>query len=211
MVLENNPDGDVLQLTLPATSIFGKEDGDKRGLQAYARYLAVQSPPVNPEQIVTRMKFDIQSESPKLTFQPQRWLTEDEYEISLKQGANPDADRAVVMTAAQADGVKAAPMRIAGTAPKPVAKPMGEMMDEDDTAAVAKAKVAFADNCISVAEVVAEVVVVVVALVVVVAVVFFNFFISRKPRTIAEAAESPQPTVSPRVTCGDFIRILSID
>jgi hypothetical protein len=140
VVLENNPDGDVLQLTLPATSIFGKEDGDRRGLQAYARYLAAQSPPVNPEQIVTRMKFDIQSESPKLTFQPQRWLTEEEYEVSLKQGTNPDADRAVVMTAAQADGVKPTPMKIAGAAPKPVAKPMGEMMDEDDTAAVAEVK-----------------------------------------------------------------------
>jgi len=119
---------------------FGKEDGDRRGLQAYARYLAAQSPPVNPEQIVTRMKFDIQSESPKLTFQPQRWLTEEEYEVSLKQGTNPDADRAVVMTAAQADGVKPTPMKIAGAAPKPVAKPMGEMMDEDDTAAVAEVK-----------------------------------------------------------------------
>ena len=118
VVLENNPDGDVLQLTLPATSIFGKEDGDKRGLQAYARYLSVQSPPVNPEQIVTRMKFDTKAESPKLTFQPQRWLTEDEYEISLKQGANPDADRAVVMTVAQADGVKSAPpMALIGKSP----------------------------------------------------------------------------------------------
>jgi len=50
------------------------------------------------------------------------------------------ADRAVVMTAAQADGVKPTPMKIAGAAPKPVAKPMGEMMDEDDTAAVAEVK-----------------------------------------------------------------------
>jgi hypothetical protein len=30
VVLANDPEGDVLQLTLPATSIFGKEDGDKR-------------------------------------------------------------------------------------------------------------------------------------------------------------------------------------
>ena len=51
VVLANNPDGDVLQVTLPATSIFGKEEGDKRPLQAYARYMAAQTPPVNLDAI----------------------------------------------------------------------------------------------------------------------------------------------------------------
>jgi hypothetical protein len=140
VVLANNPEGDVLQLTLPATSIFGKEEGDKRPLQAYARFLAAQTPPVNPEQIVTRMKFDTKAESPKLFFAPTRWLTDDEYPIAVTQGDSDDAKKAVTLTVAQADGVKAAPMNIAGAAPKPVTKPMGEMMDEDDTAAMAEVK-----------------------------------------------------------------------
>ena len=119
VVLANDPDGDVLQLTLPATSIFGKEDGDKRPLQAYARFLAVQSPPVNPEQIVTQMRFDTKAESPKLFFKPVRWLTEDEYATVVAQGNSPEAQRAVVMTAAQADGVKpkAAPLALPGKNP----------------------------------------------------------------------------------------------
>ena len=142
VVLANNPEGDVLQLTLPATSIFGKEEGDKRPLQAYARFLAAQTPPVNPEQIVTRMKFDTKAESPKLFFAPTRWLTDDEYPIAVTQGDSEDAKKAVTLTVAQADGVKAAPMNIAGAAPKPVTKPMGEMMDEDDTAAMAEVKAA---------------------------------------------------------------------
>jgi hypothetical protein len=142
VVLANNPEGDVLQLTLPATSIFGKEEGDKRPLQAYARFLAAQTPPVNPEQIVTRMKFDTKAESPKLFFAPTRWLTDEEYPIAVTQGDSDDAKKAVTLTVAQADGVKAAPMNIAGAAPKPVAKPMGEMMDEDDTAAMAEVKAA---------------------------------------------------------------------
>ena len=142
VVLANNPEGDVLQLTLPATSIFGKEEGDKRPLQAYARFLAAQTPPVNPEQIVTRMKFDTKAESPKLFFAPTRWLTDDEYPIAVAQGESDDAKRAVTLTVAQADGVKAAPMNIAGAAPKPVTKPMGEMMDEDDAAAMAEVKAA---------------------------------------------------------------------
>jgi len=142
VVLANNPEGDVLQLTLPATSIFGKEDGDKRPLQAYARFLAAQTPPVNPEQIVTRMKFDTKAESPKLFFAPTRWLTDDEYPIAVTQGDSDDAKKAVTLTVAQADGVKAAPMNIGGAAPKPVTRPMGELMDEEEAAAVAQVKAA---------------------------------------------------------------------
>jgi hypothetical protein len=118
VVLANDPEGDVLQLTLPATSVFGKEEGDKRPLQAFARYLAVQSPPINPEQIVTRMRFDTKAESPKLFFQPMRWLTDDEYTSVKQQSTSADAARAIVMTVAAADGVsKSAPLALAGKSP----------------------------------------------------------------------------------------------
>ena len=138
VVLENNPDGDVLQLTLPATSVFGKEEGDKRPLQAFARYLALQTPPINPEQIVTRMRFDTKAESPKLFFQPMRWLTDDEYAVVQKQAATVDAQRAVVMTVAQADGVaKAAPMALPGKAPT---QTVAEAFEEDEAEAVAETK-----------------------------------------------------------------------
>ena len=134
VVLANNPEGDVLQLTLPATSIFGKEEGDKRPLQAYARFLAAQTPPVNPEQIVTRMKFDTKAESPKLFFAPTRWLTDEEYPIAVTQGESDEAKKAVTLTVAQADGVKAAPMAIPGAAPKAAAKPAPAVEEEDDEA-----------------------------------------------------------------------------
>ena len=68
VVLANDIEGDVLQLTLPATSIFGKEEGDSRPLQAYARWLAAQS--INPEMVVTRMKFDTKAAVPKLSSNP---------------------------------------------------------------------------------------------------------------------------------------------
>ena len=135
VVLANNPEGDVLQLTLPATSVFGKEDGDKRPLQAYARYLALQNPPVNPEQIVTRMKFDTKAEAPKLHFAPTRWLTEDEYAIVKTQSESEDAKRAIQQNVAQQDGVKAAaPLKLEG-------KPLTAVVEEDDdtSAPVAKA------------------------------------------------------------------------
>lgn len=139
VVLANNPEGDVLQVTLPATSIFGKEDGDKRPLQAYARAMAAQTPPVNLDSIVTRMKFDTKAESPKLIFAPVRWLTDEEFEIVQTQSTSKDAEKAVSSTPAAADGVTApAPLAIEGK--RPVAKPMGEMMDEDEAEAVAEVK-----------------------------------------------------------------------
>jgi hypothetical protein len=135
VVLADSPEGDVLQLTLPATSIFGKEEGDKRPLQAYARFLAAQTPPVNPEQIVTRMKFDTKAESPKLFFAPVRWLTDEEYAIAKQQGDSTDASRAVVMTVAAADGVKPSAMAaLPGKAPVVVEE------DDEDAAPAPKAK-----------------------------------------------------------------------
>jgi len=142
VVLENNIEGAVLQLTLPATSVFGKEDGDKRPLQAFARNLALQNPPISPEMVVTRMKFDTKAEAPKLHFAPNRWLTPEEYEIVKAQGESDEAKRAVVMTVAASDGVKPAPapLKIEGT------RPMGELTKEEDApayepiAAKAKAK-----------------------------------------------------------------------
>jgi len=131
VVLADNIAGDVMQLTLPATSVFGKEEGDKRALQAYARYLAVQNPPVNPEQIVTEMRFDTKAESPKLFFKPVRWLNDEENEVAKEQAASTVAQRAIVMTVAQSDGVKnnAPKMSIGGT------RPMGDLTKEEDAPA----------------------------------------------------------------------------
>jgi len=148
VVLANNPSGDVMQLTLPATSVFGKEEGDKRPLQAYARYLAVQNPPVNPEQIVTEMRFDTKAESPKLHFKPVRWLTDDEYEVIKGQAESADAQRAVVMTVAQSDGVKnnAPKMEIPGKPVKAAPVPVDEENEAEEVPAKPAAKKAKAES-----------------------------------------------------------------
>jgi hypothetical protein len=133
VVLANNPEGDVLQVTLPATSIFGKEEGGKRPLQAYARYMAAQTPPVNLDTIVTRMKFDTKAESPKLVFEAARWLTDEEYVAAQDQAHSSDAAKAVAATPTATDGVVApdAPLKLEGT------RPMGELMAEEEDAAIA--------------------------------------------------------------------------
>jgi hypothetical protein len=129
VVLANDVEGDVLQLTLPATSIFGKEDGDNRPLQAYARWLGAQS--VGPEMVVTRMKFDTKSESPKLFFKAMRWLTDEEHESCVKQGKSSDAIKAITMTVSQTDKVEAKPLALEGKAPKAKAKAKVEEADDE--------------------------------------------------------------------------------
>ena len=105
VVLANDLEGDVMQLTLAATSIFGKDEGEaRRPLQAYARFLAAQN--INPEMVVTRLKFDTKAAVPKLFFMPVRWLEDDEYTSAIEKGQTEDAKRAVTMTVSQADNVK---------------------------------------------------------------------------------------------------------
>jgi hypothetical protein len=73
------------------------------------------------------MKFDTKAESPKLFFAPVRWLTEEEYETAQDQAKSKDAERAVAVTPASADGVSApAPLKIEGK------RPMGELTKEED-------------------------------------------------------------------------------
>jgi len=138
VVLANDIEGDVMQLTLAATSIFGKEDGDKRPLQAYARYLAAQS--ISPETLVTRLKFDTKAAVPKLFFQPVRWLDNEEFETVSAKGQTEDAKRAITMTVSQADGVK--PLALEGKKPeaKPVVEAAAEEVDEPEVRKEAKAK-----------------------------------------------------------------------
>lgn len=133
VVLANDVEGDVMQLQLPATSIFGKEEGENRPLQAYARYLAAQG--VSPEMLVTRLKFDTKSEAPKLFFKAMRWLTEDEYATAQDQGKSDEAQRAITMTVAQTDKVQPMvlegkpPVRVASPAPAPA--PVAQDDDEE--------------------------------------------------------------------------------
>ena len=137
VTLANNIEGDVMQLSLPATSIFGKDEGDNRPLQAYARWLVAQG--VDPSTVVTRMKFDTASESPKLFFKAMRWLTDDEFAEATKQGATAEAKKAITMDATGMDMGKPADA-LKGKAPAKAA-PAPEAEEEDEAPAPApKAK-----------------------------------------------------------------------
>jgi len=118
VVLANDMSGDVMQVSLPATSLFGKEEGDNRPLQAYARYITSGNARI--EQFITRLKFDTTVATPKLFFKPMRWLVDSEHEISKEQGTTDAALKAVTMTVAQTD--KVAPAALAPGVPLKPAK-----------------------------------------------------------------------------------------
>ena len=123
VVLANDLDGDVMQLNLASMSIFGKEDGDKRPLQAYARYLAAQS--ISPEMLVTRLRFDTKAAVAKLFFQPVRWLSDDEYRACAEKGKTDEAIKAVTMSVAKKVDK---PLQLEGT--KPTAKKEAPAVEE---------------------------------------------------------------------------------
>jgi hypothetical protein len=102
VLLENDIRGDVYQLTLPAQSIFGAVENGKMPLQAYAKFLGSHGLPVTA--VVTEMRFDTASATPRLTFKAVRPLTEEELALTVEKGQSADAKAAIAATAAQMDG-----------------------------------------------------------------------------------------------------------
>lgn len=135
VVLANDMEGAVLQLPVPATSIFGEEDGDKRPLKAYARWLSAQN--IDPSEVKTRMMFDTKSESPKLFFRALEWLDDAQYAVIQKQGKSDAAIKAITMTVSKMDNV-AAPLAIPGSRPK--ATPAPEEAEDTPAPKATKAK-----------------------------------------------------------------------
>ena len=105
-LVENGTKADVLNFTVPATSLFGKAEGEKRPLQEYARWLVAQK--ASPEMLVTRMKFDTSddAEGQKVVFKAMRWLEQEEFVAVEELAASDAAEKAVTMTVAQIDKVK---------------------------------------------------------------------------------------------------------
>lgn len=104
VLLADDIDGDVFQLLLPAQSIFGRGDVDKMPFQQYAKYVGSMGRSLGT--LITEMRMDSDSATPKLTFKPVGYLTRDQWLVAKEKADSPAAKAAVVQTAAQTDGVK---------------------------------------------------------------------------------------------------------
>ena len=119
----------VYQITLPSTSVFGDAEGKKMPLQAYGRHLKAYNTPAIS--IVTEMRFDIDSATPKLVFSPVRALEEEELAIAVKLQNHPDTIKAITLNVSQMDGVIPAP-QAAEPAPVPKAVPKAEKVAAEE-------------------------------------------------------------------------------
>jgi hypothetical protein len=120
VVLANDIGGDVMQLTLPAASLFGDGAPGKWPLQTYAKMVGSKGIPVTA--LVTEMRFDTDSSTPRLTFSPVRVLDKAEALLAIEQGKSPAAQSAIMVSVAEADKVT--------RKPEPPAKPETEAKPE---------------------------------------------------------------------------------
>lgn len=104
VVLENDLRGDVYQLTLPAQSIFGAAENGKMPLQAYAKFLGSHGLPVTA--VVTEMRFDTSSATPRMMFKAARPLEPEELQTAQEKGQSQDARNAIASTVAMMDNAK---------------------------------------------------------------------------------------------------------
>ncbi len=126
----------VLQLTVPAGSLFGKPEGENRPLQEYARYVVAQK--ADPSMLVTRLRFDTAASAPKLFFKPMRWLTDSEFSSVEEMAASAEAEKAVEVSFSKGERLDS---EVGGERPKSKAKPAPAADDDDeDDAPAPKAK-----------------------------------------------------------------------
>ena len=129
VVLANDIGGDVFQLTLPGQSVFGEGAPGKWPLKTYAKMIGGKGIPITA--VVTEMRFDTDSATPKLTFKPVRVLDGGEHTQVIEQGKSDSALKALTMTVAEADQVKKPVFQIeAKPEPKPEPKPKAEPKPE---------------------------------------------------------------------------------
>ena len=101
VVLPNDPKGDVMQLVLPATSAFAKEDGGKWGFRPYCQYLANNN--ISAKHVVTKMQFDTKSPVPKVMFSPVSAVEDAILPTLDAQSRSQAAENAVKLNVYQAD------------------------------------------------------------------------------------------------------------
>jgi len=136
LMLEGDPDHHIYQMQIPATSFFGKRSGTDMGLQAYTTYLTEQKNLLNS--VVTEVRFDEDSETPRLFFRPIRNVDQEELDVADQLYESPAAEAAVTMTVFQADSPASEPDAPVRSEKKEVVEVADDDDDDDEPEAVAE-------------------------------------------------------------------------
>lgn len=101
VVLPNDPNGDVYQLVLPATSAFGKEENGRWPFRPYVQMLANNN--VSAGRVITKMEFDVNSSVPRLLFSPVSAVPAEARDAVIRQSKTPAAENAIKLTVYKTD------------------------------------------------------------------------------------------------------------
>ena len=101
VVLPGEESGDIMQLVLPPTSIWGDEDNGKFPFKSYGRMLANLNGSMS--KVVTKVQFDTKSPVPKLLFSPVAALTQEQYAAVQNAAISREAENAVKLTVFKSD------------------------------------------------------------------------------------------------------------
>lgn len=138
VVLPNDPAGDVMQLVLPATSVFGEEESGKWPFKAYVQMLANNN--ISASRVITKMQFDIKASVPRLLFSPVAPVNSEDLDILARQGKSDAADKAIKLTVYQTDAtegeVEVAQPEVAAAPVEPVLRETPKPSTGADAAAV---------------------------------------------------------------------------
>lgn len=105
ILVEGDPTGEIYQFNIPAKSLFGKGNGNVHPFESYVKYLLANGE--NPDTVITNISYDANADSMELLFTPLRGISDEEYELVQQAQADPELQKYVQLTVAQADGAKA--------------------------------------------------------------------------------------------------------
>ena len=125
VVLPNDPNGDVYQLVLPATSTFGKEENGRWPFRPYVQMLANNN--VSAGRVITKMEFDVNSSVPRLLFSPVSAVPTESRDAIVRQSKTPAAESAIKLTVYKTD-----------TPEEEVAQPVAEPVKRETRKATAE-------------------------------------------------------------------------
>lgn len=128
---------EVYQVVLPATSVFGDGEKGKLPLQAYAKHLKAHRTPIAG--VVTEMRFDTSSPTPKLVFKPVRPITEEELDVVRAMRDSAEAEEAVKLTVAPPKAKEALFEKPAAKPEPKAAKPKVEKVEKVEVEEVEEA------------------------------------------------------------------------
>jgi hypothetical protein len=132
VVLDNDVEGDAYRLSIPAQSLFGDAENGNMPLNAYGQFLGGFN--VNVTDVVTEMRFDTNSATPKLFFKAVRPLTPDELDTCTARGETAEVKALVKVSFQPASEVAAEAKPSLKQLAKPKAQAADEPEDEDEEA-----------------------------------------------------------------------------